>query len=319
VDELEEALTSARRKTPMATRKARIKPSGQTPPGPLGNAPGVIVPKTEPNLSGSSSAPPIRTETAEESSLLQKAAGLLEKGEIKRLNDAKGWVQGGVDQGVQALGGGALASGAGVVIKGAVEVFFPTNIIDFVPFGKVASAGGKGVKLGEKLVKNTAEKTAREAAEKAAKETAERQTAQAAAKHGKQAGGSGGAYGKGKQQKKSKDPCKHPRDAKKKKYVVYKADEFDANGNKIGTYVGRTSGAPDESTRSILKRRRSNHHRKGLGTLEELFETDSYAGVRGAEQILKDQHSTSKQTEPISDRNKRKQDYLDCAQSKGAK
>jgi hypothetical protein len=116
---------------------------------------------------------------------------------------------------------------------------------------------------------------------------------------------------------KSKDPCKHPNDAKKKKYVVYKADELDKNGNKIGTYVGRTSGKPGESTASILARRQSGHHRN-VGPLERIFETDSYAGVRGAEQLLRDKHSTVKQINPISPKNKRKEDYLDCAKSKGA-
>ncbi len=181
----------------MATRKARTQPNRETPPGPLGNAPGVIVPKTEPNLTGSNSAPPIKTETAEESSLLQKAGELLEKGEIQALNDAKDWVQGGVDQGVQALGGGALASGAGALIKGAVDIFFPTNVIDIVPGGKIVSGGKKALKLGEKVLKNAAE----EAAEKAAKETAQKAAKEAAEKKATKADGSGGGYGKGRQRR----------------------------------------------------------------------------------------------------------------------
>lgn len=189
----------------MATRKARTHPNNETPPGPVGNAPGLVVPKTEPNLSGSSSAPSIKTETAEESGLLQKAGELLEKGEIKVLNQAKDLVQGGVDQGVQALGGGALASGAGAIVKGAVDIFFPTNIIDIVPGGKLLSGGKKAVKLGEKALQKAgqeaAEKAAREAAEKAAKEAAEKQAKQAAEQSAKKAEGAGGAYGKGRQRR----------------------------------------------------------------------------------------------------------------------
>lgn len=184
----------------MTSRGARIKPNGQPAPGPLGNAPGVITPKTEPNLSGSDSAPPTKTETPEEQGLLHKAGELLEKGEIKALNDAKDWVQGGVDAGVQAMGGGAIAQGAGVVIKGAVDIFFPTNVIDIVPGGKILSGGKKAVKLGEKVLKNSAEqvaeKAAKDAAEKAAKEAAEKRAKDAGRPSTKGANGSNGGYGK---------------------------------------------------------------------------------------------------------------------------
>ena len=130
-----------------------------------------------------------------------------------------------------------------------------------------------------------------------------------------QAQGSNGAYVK--RRGKSKDPCKHPYDKKKKKkYVVYRTTEYDKNGKPIGTYVGRTSGKPDEAVTKILKRRQSGHHRN-TGGLEMLFETDSYAAVRGAEQLYKNEYSTVKQDQPISPRNKRIDDYIDCATSKG--
>ena len=99
---------------------------------------------------------------------------------------------------------------------------------------------------------------------------------------------------------------------------MYKADEYDKAGNKIGTYVGRTSGAPGESTKTILKRRQTGHHRN-VGPLEGVFETDSYPAVRGAEQVYRDKYSTAKQINPISPKNKRKDDYMNCAGSKGAK
>jgi hypothetical protein len=116
---------------------------------------------------------------------------------------------------------------------------------------------------------------------------------------------------------KKRDPCSHPRDGNARKYVVYMADEFDATGKKVGTYVGRTSGAPGQSTNSILAKRKSNHHRSNLGPLVSIFETSSYAAVRGAEHILKEKLGTADQINPVGPRNERRQDYLDCAKSKG--
>ena len=122
---------------------------------------------------------------------------------------------------------------------------------------------------------------------------------------------------KTKKKENKKDPCKdYKKNRKKKKYVVYKADEY-KDGKKIGTYVGRTSGAPGESTRSILNRRQAGHHRD-VKNIQPLFETDSYPAVRGAEQVYRDKYSTSDQINPISPKNKRKDDYMDCAKSKGA-
>lgn len=116
--------------------------------------------------------------------------------------------------------------------------------------------------------------------------------------------------------KKKKDPCKHKNDKKKKKYVVYKADEFDKAGNKIGTYVGRTSGNIGEDTKSILNRRLAGHHRN-VKQLDAVFVTESYAAVRGAEQALMKKHSTVKQINGIGPKNKNRENYEDCAKSKG--
>jgi len=314
---------------PASTKPAKVKPgSGSEPAGE--NTQGLITPKTEPNAPGKPSDPPVKAETPQEKSLLEKAGELLEKGEIDVLNKAKGAIQGGIDSAVTASGGGMLAKAVGTISKGAVEILMPTNVIDLIPGGKVLSTGKKAAKLAEKalekagkeaaekLAKETAEKAAKEAAQRAAKEAAEKAAKEAAEREAKQAAGKGGGHSKGKEKKKNKNPCDHPNDKKKKrKYVVYKADEFDAAGNKIGTYVGRTSGAPGESTNSILNRRRSGHHRKGLGALEQVFETDSYAGVRGAEHLYRDKYSTVEQINPIGPKNERKGDYLDCAKSKG--
>lgn len=307
---------------PAKTKTAKVKPGSGTEPA-SENTQGLITPKTEPNAPGKPTNPPVKPETPQENSLLEKAGELLEKGEIGALNKAKDAVQGGIDSAVGAAGGGMIASAVGAIGKGAVELLFPTNVIDLIPGGKLLSGGKKAVKLGEKVLekagKEAAEKAAKEAAEKAAKEAAEKKAKDAAEKEAKAATGSGGGHSRGKERKKKDNPCDHPNDKKKRKYVVYKADEFDEAGNKIGTYVGRTSGSPGENTQKILTRRKSGHHRENLGQLEAIFETESYAGVRGAEHLLRDKFSSVEQINPIGPRNRRKQDYLDCAGSKGVK
>lgn len=169
----------------------------------------------------------------------------------------------------------------------------------------------------QQLGRQTGTRLARDAAKKAAQKSLD-----ASAKAAKKPGGKGPPNTAGKHQAKKrqrkKDPCSHPNDSKKKRaYVVYKANEYDKNGNKIGTYVGRTSGKPGEPVHKILARRLQGHHRH-LGKLEPVFETDSYAAVRGAEQLHRDKSSTVQQINPISPKNKRKDDYVDCAKSKGA-
>jgi hypothetical protein len=206
-------------------------------------------------------------------------------------------------------------------------VLFPTNVIDLIPgAGKVVSGGTKALKMAEKLGKQAAQKAAKEAAQKSAKEAAEKaaeKAAQSSAKKANVAGNRGGNNkGKGKDPKdKDKDPCKHENDKKNKKYVVYQAMEYDALGNPLGIYVGRTSGAPEEDPKAILKRRRQGHHRKGLDDLKEVFITDRYAAVRGAEQLkiekLRDSGKGVKQINGVGEKNKAKDNYFDCAELKG--
>ncbi len=93
-----------------------------------------------------------------------------------------------------------------------------------------------------------------------------------------------------------------------KKYIVYQAPVLDANGNPTGkVYTGRTSGADDLSVRQILKKRKSNHHRKDIGDLMPIFETDNYKAVRGAEHYyIEEARKSGKaadQIAGISDRN----------------
>lgn len=226
------------------------------------------------------------------------------------------------------MAGGALATALN-------QVFFPTAWYELVPVSKVfklAKKGKEGIEAAIKAKKTeqAAEAAAKEA--KIAKEAADAKKAAEAkkAEDAKKAGNNGGGSIKAKKKKSPEEACKHKNDSKKKKYIVYKADQFDKDGNKIGTYVGRTSGEPNESVRKILDRRQAGHAaaaRKGigmagtrnLGQLQSIFETNSYAAVRGAEHLMKDQHGTVKQINPIGPNNERKTDYLDCAKSKGAK
>ena len=93
-----------------------------------------------------------------------------------------------------------------------------------------------------------------------------------------------------------------------KKYIVYQAPVLDANGKPTGkVYTGRTSGADDMTRQQILNRRKSNHHRKDIGQLVAIFETNNYKTVRGAEHYyIEEARKTGEaadQIAGISDRN----------------
>jgi len=122
------------------------------------------------------------------------------------------------------------------------------------------------------------------------------------------------------------NPCEHPRDKKKRRYVVYIAEEeidYEPTGK---FYVGRTSGTG--TVTQIVNKRQQGHHRTDIGKLKAIHETDSYSACRGAEQkhyedmVAKNQAITSPrakgrgaQIAPIAADNRRKQKYLDCAQA----
>jgi hypothetical protein len=167
-------------------KKANQKPASGAKPA-AENTVGQIVPKTAPAPAGAAPSPPVKPETPKEKGLLEKADEILQKGEIKVLNDAKNGIAGGIDSLVNMAGGGAAAQVVGAIGKGAVEVLFPTNVIDLIPGGKILSGGKKAAKIAEKLGKEAAEKAAKEAAEKAAKEAAEKAAKEAAEKGAKKA------------------------------------------------------------------------------------------------------------------------------------
>jgi hypothetical protein len=271
------------------TTQSQVKPNNESKPGPIGNCVGCVLPETSPNLSSSSTGPSVKPENKDEDDFEEWRSKKRDNEEIEEevddlLNDRKE----------------AIANNDQKALNEA-ELRLEVMREDMIKRGIEPSAEFKQYKLeslgmiGQAFLMRMRMKAARKPAK---------------------ANASGGGRVDGPKAK--RNPCAHPNDAKKKKkYVVYRADEYDANGKKIGTYVGRTSGAPGESSDAILRRRASGHHRN-LGPLTQVFETDSYSGVRGAEQISKDKMSTSKQIEPIAKKNKRRQDYIDCARSKGA-
>lgn len=193
------------------------------------------------------------------------------------------------------------------------------SVVAAVPgYGDAVKGGAMVVKGGKKLLISAEKRAVKELAENEAKNLAKQdlkqETKQIAKETVKKKGPGDGGRVKGT----PKDPCKHDKGKKLKKYVVYMAELVGQPGK---YYIGRTSGSPDLSTRQILKKRKSGHHRKDIGELTKVFETDSYSAARGAEQTYKDkmtQNGTgTKQIEPISKRNKKKTDYLDCAKLKG--
>jgi Domain of unknown function (DUF4150) len=123
----------------------------------------------------------------------------------------------------------------------------------------------------------------------------------------------------------AKAACADKKNKPKKTYVVYMA--VDKSGR---VYIGRTRGPVGMSVNAILNKRKSSHHRKGIGKLFPLCVTDSYAAVRGAEQkhyadFVKHGESVSNspskkdhQINPISPKksNQPKKDrYMNCSKA----
>jgi len=132
---------------------------------------------------------------------------------------------------------------------------------------------------------------------------------------------------------KKKNPCKHANDTKKKgyTYVVYMAEAIPKT-TPPKFYVGRTSGPPGMSVKTILNKRKAGHHRKDIGKLFKVCETTAYAAVRAAEQAHMDiVHAENKilekppskragkpQIRGLGPNHKRKKDgsYEKCAKAK---
>jgi hypothetical protein len=129
------------------------------------------------------------------------------------------------------------------------------------------------------------------------------------------------------------DPCRHrkeknTKDGKKVTFVIYRAQELDANGVWTGNwYIGRTRGTG--TVQQAIDRREANHHRTDIGPLEYLCRQESYSACRGAEQKhysalkgppdlrIKGARSkgTGAQIAPIRDDHENRDDYIQCAKN----
>lgn len=127
---------------PPTLQKADIKPNHYTPPGPIGNTQGLIVPRTEPNLSGNSE-PVVKAEEPEEG-WLDKLINAYEKLDIQMLKDFQKGVINKIDGAVEASGYSVPMMVLGSLGTAVAEVFLPVNAIDLIPGGKLGSLAKKG-------------------------------------------------------------------------------------------------------------------------------------------------------------------------------
>lgn len=156
-----------RRLPPAKATPSSPKPNGQSSPGSIGNTPGLITPKPDPNggiEAGKPTAPtdpPVKPETPKETSFWGKISGA-----VHGTLDVAGFIPGlgaipdVLNAGIYALEGDAVNAGMSLVaaVPGAG---------DAAKAGSMAAKGAKAV--AEKAAKEAAEKAAKEAAEKAAK------------------------------------------------------------------------------------------------------------------------------------------------------
>lgn len=158
---------------PPVTRRAGEHPNHYTPPGPLGNTQGKIVPDTQPNPGGES-APPIRPTEKEKSWWQRWGSELIHTGlDIIGLIPVAGELADGANALIYlaegdtvnaAISAAAMVPGAGMAATGA-------------KIGKKAAgavAEGAAKKAEREAAEELAEKAQKEAAEKAEKEIAER-------------------------------------------------------------------------------------------------------------------------------------------------
>lgn len=174
---------------PAQARTSSPKPNSQPSPGSIGNTPGQIVPRPEPNggiEAGKPTAltdPPAKIETPAEKGLFDKALELYEKGNIGFLEKLQKAGLDKVDVLVESSGYSLPAMVAGAIGKAVLEVFMPTNVVDLIPGGKGAGVAKKGAEAAGALKKT-------EKAAEAAKDVGK-------ADNAKHAGKEDGGYVKG--------------------------------------------------------------------------------------------------------------------------
>ena len=153
---------------------ATVKPNHYSPPGPIGNTEGLIVPYTEPNLSGGNIAPPIKP--------TPKEKGWWERWGSEALHTA-------LDIGGAIPVIGIASDGVNAIIYGAEGDYVNAGIsgasaaANHIPGGGLVAKGGKlAVKGGQVLLKTEVKLGAKVVVRKAATETAEKEAAEQAAK-----------------------------------------------------------------------------------------------------------------------------------------
>lgn len=157
----------------IAPRRSRVQPNNQPSPGPIGNTTGIVVPQTDPNLTGSSAAPAIKPETRKEKGFWEKwgetTHTLLD---IGGAIPVVGIFSDGINAAIYTAEGNYVQAGLSGVSAAA----------NLIPGGGAAVKGGKlAIKGGEALLKAEGKFAAKEAARLATKK-AEQEAAELAAK-----------------------------------------------------------------------------------------------------------------------------------------
>ncbi len=158
----------------------RVQPNSRTAPGPIANTTGIILPKTSPNLSGSSAPTP-------------KAEGKGEGGWWSSWGSAATHGVLDVIGLIPVVGEVANLAGAGIyALEGDYASAAPDLAAMWPAGGQAATAAKYGTKAAEKVAKEAAQ-----AAEKRAAQAAERKAAEEAEKKTAQRGGGEGGHVKG--------------------------------------------------------------------------------------------------------------------------
>jgi RHS repeat-associated protein len=108
----------------------------------------------------------------------------------------------------------------------------------------------------------------------------------------------------------------HNGDVDSKTRITYTAPEYDAAGNRVGTYSGKATGPGNMSPQEVLDKRfsGSNHHpghNLGTPTVDDVH--DSKATMRGREQMLHEENAAQGQStnknNPVGKDNKAIEEY----------
>ncbi len=170
-----------------STQSAQVKPNSYSPPGPVGNTTGLIVPDTAPNPT--LNAAPAITPTKKEESWWKRWGSDVVHGAL----DVAGFVP--------VLGAIPDVINAGVYAAEGEYVQAGISLVAAVPgAGDAVAAGNIAVKAGKQVARRIEKETAEQIEKRLAKEAAEKlekETAESAAKAEKEAAGKKGGKDKG--------------------------------------------------------------------------------------------------------------------------